>query len=269
MGALLQFFSDSPLLRRIGIHILGETVQDIPLDQVTSLDSLVEMIYSCNQPSSILPFLRMPRLKKLLVSSSVGPGQAQRLDDILPHDGRALLVKTTGISYYSDPISCLVAVTFSGSEVEAAFNAFYATAEATVGGLVNWFSNQTAIPVGQIEELKIRGSLSVAGFYIDPFVLENLKILRIAPWDGELAEEVLRPFHPTPQTEVPCRSLREIEYTYWGTGGQFPTLLISLAKERKQAGYQLGFFRLIITHESDPNLAEELKEHVLEVQTEA
>ena len=269
MSALLQFFSDSTLLQKVRINIFGEMVQDISLDQITSLESLVEMNYSCNQASSILPFLRLPRLKKLWVSSLAGSGQVQRLDDILPHDGRALLAQTTRISYYSDFVSCLVTVTFSGNEVEVSFNGFYATVETTVGGFVNWFSNQSVIPFGQIEELKIGGSPAAAGFHINAFALENLKVLRVELWVGELAEEVLRPFRPVPQTGVPCQSLREIEYTYWGTDGSLPTSLISLAKERRQAGYQLGLFRLVVIQESDRDLAEELREDVLEVQTRA
>ena len=268
MSALLQFFSDSPLLQRIRIRILSETVHDVPPDQVISLDSLVEMGYSCNQPNSILPFLRLPRLRQLWVTSSVRLGQTQRLDDVLPRDGRALLAQTTRISYYSDPVLCSITVTFSGNGVEAAFKAFYAPGETTVSGLVNWFSNQMAVPFGQIEELEIGGSPSVAGFHIDAFALENLKILRIAVWYGDFAVEVLRSFHPVPQTGVPCQSLREIEYTYWGTDKQFPTTFIGLAKERKRAGYQLELVRLVVTQESDRDLAEELREHVLEVQAE-
>ena len=267
MGALLQFFSHSPLLRRICINISVEMVQDISLDQITSLDSLVEMNYSCNWSGSILPFLRLPRLEKLSVFSSVGPGQVQRLDDILPHDGLALLAQTTRMSYYSDLLS--VTVTFSGNGVKVLFNAFYVTAETAVGGFINWFSNHMAIPLGQVEELKIWGSATVPGFHIDAFALDNLKILRISLWDGEFGEVVLRSFHPVSQTGVPCQSLREIEYTYWGTDGPFPMSLARLVKERKQAGYQLGIFRLLVTRESDRDLAEELREHVSEVQARA
>ena len=267
MGALLQFFSDSPLLQRIHINILCGALQDIPLDQVTSLDSLVEMNYSCNQASSLLPFLRLPRLKKLWVSSSVRPGQVQRLVDILPCGGRALLARTTKISYHSDRHAHSVRVGLFGNGVDILFHAFCDMADSTTDWFVDWFSNQTAIPFGQIEELQIGGSLLVAGFHIDVFALENLKILQVALWDGEFVEEVLRPFHPVPQKGVPCQSLREIEYTYWGTNGPFPTSLISLAEERKRAGYQLGLFCLVFVQESDRDLAEELREHVLEVQT--
>ena len=271
MGALLQFFSDSPLLQKIRINAHVEMVQDISLDQITSLDSLVEIDYTSNQANSILPFLRMPHLKNLLVSSSVGPGQVQGPDDILPHDGRALLAQTTRMSHHSESDACLVRATFSGNEVEASFSVYYTTDEDAIGGFANWFSNQTAIPLGQIEELEIGDSPGVAGFHMDAFALENLKILRVGVWNGEFVEEILRPFHPAPQMGVPCQSLREVEYTNcWSNDGPFPASVISLAKERKQAGYQLRVFRLVVTPESYRNdLAEELREHVLEVQARA
>jgi hypothetical protein len=269
MGALLQFFSNSPLLQRIRIHIHGETLQDIPPGQVTSLDSLVEMNYSWGQPNSILPFLRLPRLKQLRVSSSAGVGEVQRLDDILPHGGRALLAQATRLSHYTDLRSCLVTLTLSGNGVEGSFTAFYTTGGTAVGGFVDWFSSQAAIPFGQIEELIIGGSPVMAGFGIDAFALENLKILRVTLWDGESAEAVLRPFHPVPQMGVPCQSLREMEYTHWDTGGPFPTSLISLVEERKQAGCQLELFRLGLTRESDRDLARGLRKHVLQLQVRA
>ena len=266
MGALLQFFSNSPLLQRIHINIRGGTMQDIPLDQVISLDSLVEMDYVCDRANSILPFLKLPCLKKLWVSSSVGPGQVQKLADILPCGGHALLARTTKISYRSDRQSPTVRVDLFGDGVDVSFNAHCDMANGTSDEFVDWFSNQTAIPFGQMEELEIGGYPFATGPHIDAFALENLRVLRVAIWDGEFVEEVFRPFHPVPQAGVPCQSLREIEYTYWGINGPFSASLISLAEERKRAGYQLGLFRLVVAQESDRDLAEELREHVLEVQ---
>ena len=261
MGTLLQFFSDSPLLQRIRISISTETVQDISPDRVISLNSLVEMdYYSYYQAGSILPFLRLPRLKMLCATSSAGPGQVQRLADILPHDGHALLAQMVRVLYRYNPDLEIVSVDLSGNEVEASFHAIY------TDGIVDWFSDQTAIPFGRIEELVIEGSSSAAGFPIDVFALKNLKILQVAPWDGQFAEEVLRPFHPVPEMEVPCQSLREIEYSYRGDDGPLPTSLISLVKKRKQAGYQLDLVCLAVVRESDLDLVEELREDVLEVQ---
>ena len=267
MGVLLQFFSDSPLLQRIHIKILVDTVQDISPDhQVTSLDSLVEMNYSCKQASSILPFLRLPRLKKLFVSCSVGLGQVQKLADILPCDGHALLAQTPRIWYNSDPHPRPIVLTLCGDGVRVTFHAFRTTAETPVGGFVDWFSNQSAIQFSRVGELMIWDSPAVAGFHINVFALENLKILRTGRCDGQLAEEFLRPFRPVPGMGVPCRSLREIGYTYQRTDGPLPTSLISLSKERKRAGYELEHFLFAVAHESDRDLVEELREHVPEVQ---
>ena len=98
--------------------------------------------------------------------------------------------------------------------------------------------------------------------------MENLRVLRIAPWAGGLIEGFLRSLLPNPGGEVPCRSLQEIEieYTHWESKGQLQTLFISLVRERKRAGHQLRFLRLVIAHESDRDLVEELKEDVGEVQ---
>ena len=42
-------------------------------------------------------------------------------------------------------------------------------------------------------------------------------------------------------------------------------MLISLVRERKRAGHQLRLVCLVVTHDSDQDLVEELREHVEEV----
>ena len=75
--------SSCPSLR--GAHIVSwEVPQDIALDQVISLDSLVELSYTCRPVGRILPCLTLPRLKRLRVSTSFEPGQEQKLTDVLP-----------------------------------------------------------------------------------------------------------------------------------------------------------------------------------------
>ena len=264
MGALLRFLSAPPLLHRIRISIFNQTIQDISPYQVTPLDSLVEMNYSCNPTNSILPFPRLPCLKKLRVTSTVGPGQMQKLVDVLPCRGRTLLARTTRISCYSDrhtPVS----VDLFGNGADISFNALCNTANPAAARLVDWFSDQTIIPFGQVEELRA-GRFPAPGFPIDAFALENIRILRVASLrDEQSAEVFLRLFHPEPCAGVPCRSLREIECTCWGTGGPLPRPFISLVRERKRAGYQLEFFCLSVAQESDRDLLGELREHVGEV----
>ena len=92
----------------------------------------------------------------------------------------------------------------------------------------------------------------------------------MALFNEEPTEGLLRAFHPGPGTaEVPCRPLQEIEvyHIYWQSRGPLPRLLLSLARERKQAGCQLRLVSLVIGRGgSHQGLLEELKEHVGEVQ---
>jgi len=268
MNALFQFLSDSPLLQKIHITTGGQTIQDTSLDQVTSLDSLVELEYGCNLAARVLPFLKLPRLRSLEVSS-LGPRQAQKLVDILPHDGRALLARATGMVYYSD--ESLLRVDLFGNGIDVSLSVTGDPISVTV----DWFSDQACIPFGQIEELTIEASPVSMIFPTGVFVLENLRVLRANIWDGEFAGELFHLFHPDPDAGVPCRSLREIKCA--GQDFQDPRTpavrsliqpLTHLAKKRKQAGYQLRAVSLMIEDGFDQGSVEELKEHVGEVRIE-
>jgi hypothetical protein len=244
LGALLQFFSGSPLLHRICIRISSQTIQDISPNQTTSLDSLVEMDYSCKPTNSILPFLRLPRLKRLRVASTVRPGQTQKLADMLPCGSHALLARTIMISLHSDRCAYSDRIDLFGDGIDASFSAFCNTVHVPTDRLVDWFSDQTAIPFGQVQELRIGGS-PVPGFPIDVFALENLRILRVALQDAQFAEEFLRLFHPEPCAGVPCRSLREIEYAYRGTEGSLPRSLTKSGQGEGAGWLSAGAFLLV------------------------
>lgn len=268
MDALFRFLSNSPLLQKIHITAGGQTMQDTFLDQVTLLESLVELEYGCNLAARVLPFLELPRLQRLEVFSP-GPRQAQKLADTLPHNGRALLARATGMVYYSD--ESLLRIDLYGNGIDVSLSVTGNPVPVTV----DWFSDQACIPFGQIEELTIEASPVSAVFPIGVFVLENLRVLRANLWDAEFAEELFRLFHPDPEAGVPCQSLQEIK-----CGGQDfqdprtpvarPLIrpLIHLAKKRKQAGYQLRAVSLMIEDRFDQGSVEELKEHVGEVRIE-
>ena len=258
MGELFRLFSGCPLLQKIGINIRGQIVQDITPGQVISLESLVELDYTCNFVDLILPFLRLPRLKKLWVTS-LGPGQVQKLADILPHDGHVLLAGATKIFYHFDPYARSLRVDLSENGVDVSLNAFCATT-------VDWLSDQALIPLEQIEDLKVGGSPSAVGPPISVFALENLRVLRVTPWNPQFTEEFFRLLHPGPGTGVPCPSLREIEYTCYGPQEPLPRSLTGLFRERKRAGHQLRLFCLLVRYGSGQDLVEELREDVGEVQ---
>ena len=254
VGALFHFFSGCPWLQKIYINS-KETPQDVTLDQVISLESLVELDYACNLVGRIIPYLRLPRLKRLHVSSSFGSGQAQKLADFLPHGGHVLLAEATKMLYYSDEQS--QEVRFYGDETLLSYTAFRTTADRSP---IDWFFDETCIPFGRIEKLIVGGSVTVDS-PINILDFKNLRIFQMIQWNTSFAEGLLRSLHPHPGGEIPCQSLREIQYTYRGSLRP----LVNLVKERKRAGHQLRLVSLSIIHGSEEDLVEELKEHVYEV----
>ena len=269
VGALFQFLSESPLLQKIGVDVHERIVQDVSLDKVISLESLVELDCRCNCAGQLLPFLRLPRLKRLRVTST-GSRQIQTLADVLPYGGRALLAGVTKFFHYFDKYEPSHKVELSNNEVGVSFYTFHTRINTT---LIDWSPDQTCIPFGQIEDLKFEGcSPTPTDLPINVFALENLRVLRMALWGEETTEELLRLLHPGPGVaEVPCRFLQEIEYRVWKYQGLSPPgLFVSLVRERKHAGYQLGLASLVIGRDASYlDLLEELKEHVGEVRTRA
>ena len=278
VGALFQFLSESPLLQKIGVDVQDRSLEDVSLDKVISLESLVELDCGCDCAGQIIPFLRLPRLKRLQVTSRE-PRRAtfreeklaQTLADVLPYSGRPLLAGATKIFYHSLPDAHCHRVKLSGNGVDVSFRAFGVTGNATI---IDWSLDRTCIPLGQIEDLELAGGYSTpAAFPANVFALENLRVLRVVPWDEEFAKGFLCSLHPDPEAaEVPCRFLQEIKYTYWESQGSFPRLLVSLVRERKRAGYQLGLVSLVVRDDDDEShqdFLEELKEHVGEVRVRA
>jgi len=267
VGAPFQFLSESPLLQKISVDVHDRIVQDVSLDKVISLESLVDLDCGCNCAGQLLPFLRLPRLKRLRVTSTRSR-QTQTLADFLPYGGRALLAGVTKIFHYLDKYGHSHRVELSGNEFDVSFCAFHIRTNTT---LIDWSPDQTFVPFGQIEDLKLEGSAPTpTGLPIDVFALENLRVLRMALWSEETTEELLRSLHPGPGVaEVPCRFLQEIEYSFWKYQGLgLPGLFVSLVRERKHAGYQMRLVSLVIRRDAfHQDLLEKLKEHVGEVRT--
>ena len=170
MSALFRFFSDAPLLRKICISGPGQIIQDISLDQVISLESLEEFECAYSSGNRILPYLKLPSLKQLRMSSSLGLGEVQKLVDVLPCDGHALLARTTEMSYCFDGRSLRVDLSGNGVDVSL----------SVIGNRpsVDWFSDQTFIPFGRIEVLRIHDYSNDADFPVNVVAFENLGVLR-------------------------------------------------------------------------------------------
>jgi len=262
MSALFRFLSDSPLLEKLCIRIPNQTTQDIPMGQVISLESLVELEYTYNLGDRVLPYLKLPRLKHLQVAPSLGSVEVQKLADILPYDVRVLLAGATTMSYNTDAHS--ITVSLLGNGVSVTIVTPCTTGDPPVG----WFFDQTCIPFDKIEDLEVNGCLTIGPFPLCVFALENLRVLHVCQSDAHFVDVILRSLHPDPAVGVPCRSLREIECIYLGSEEPFPRSLISLARERKRAGCQLGFVRLGNVQEFYQGFMEELREYVEKVQAE-
>ena len=188
-----------------------------------------------------------------------------KLADILPYGGHALLAGATKMWYHSDRRA--LKIDLSGNGVDVSFSMFHTTADPTT---VDWLFDPIWIPFGQIEDLKVEVYPAAAGFPISVLALENLRILRVTLHDTRFTEGFLRMFHPDPGTGVPCQSLREIEYTSWGSPESRIRPLITLVMERKRVGYQLRLVHLVsFGHNSDQDSVEEMRGHVGEVRVRA
>ena len=261
MSTLFRFFSDSPLLQRIRIEIAGQTAQDTLLDRVISLESLEELEYTCRSGDRILiPYLKLPRLKKFQLSSSIRPGEVQKLADILPYDGRVLLAGTIKMTYH--PNSSWPRVDLSGNGLRVSVTTYCPMEYPSF----DWFSDQSCIPFDQIEDLEVDGYSLDVNLHINVFAFKNLRALQIFRCDGEFGERFLRLLHPDPVAGVPCQSLRRIECARWTFPESYLRSLTKLVRKRKQAGYQLELLFLTTVEESDQDLVKGLREHVGEVQ---
>ena len=256
VGALFQFLSGCPSLQKICIDS-KEMPEEITLGQVISLESLVDLSYTCSSVGQILPYLRLPRLERLRVSSSFGSGQEQRLADLLPHGGHVLLAGATKMSYYSYKSSQELRLRGKGTDLS--FVTSHPVADRTP---VYRFFDEAYIPFGQIEDLTVGGSFT-ADFPINILAFKNLRVLRIVPQGVGFAEWLLPSLYPHPGTEIPCRSLQEIQYGHL----ESTSPLMDLVRERKRAGHPLGLVGLLTLtgHGPGQDLVEELKEHVEEV----
>ena len=256
--SLFQFLSTCPLLQDIEVYVPDETFQEVALDRVTSLESLVELEYRGYAAGRVLPHLKLPRLRKLDVSSTLPMGQVHKLADALPHGGRVLLGGATKMRYSSE--SCMQRIDFFGEGT----NVSIAIGSVGDSAPVDWFADESRAPFGQIEDLEVGGLYVPPTFSFDPF--KNLTIFRLTSWDTQCIEGFLRFLYPTPGIGIPCPSLREILCSSWVPQEQIMGSIISLVRERDQAGYRLELVCVFGMPKLNNDLEEELRRHVGELQ---
>lgn len=252
ISLLFRLCSNCPRLRKINISC--PMFQDVSPEQVTLLESVVELDYTCHTVVRVLPCLKLPRLKRLRVSSPLQQGLVYKLVDLLPHGGLSLLSGATAMLYFSDQSSHTIKL--SGRGVNVSLTGFGAAP-------LHWFSDETRIPFGQIEDLKLEGSYVPTNFPINLF--KNVKKFWVSPWSERYVGGFLQLLYPHPETGIPCPSLREIEYSFWSPPGPYTRPLISLVRERERVGHRLELVSISAIGRLDQELEEGLKEHVGEL----
>lgn len=256
MNSLFRLYSSYPLLQEIYIKISCEIIEDICSGQVTSLNSLVKLEYACVTAIRFLPFLRLPRLEQLSVSTPWEKEKVDSMADILPYNGRVLLSGSTAYSYSHREGSQIVKV--SGKGVIASFSLPRKVDFPTPPGL---FLDRTYIPLGQIEDLRFEGDFIPENYPTNLF--ENVTKLKVIPWGESFSRKVFQPLYPDREKGIPCPSLREIEYNFSADGGI--RSLLNLADQRKRANRQLKLVCVLGSRALDPDIEQILRWNVGEL----
>ena len=258
-SSLLRFLSCCPRLQEIIVNTWNEILQDATSDQVILLESLVKCDYSCrNSAGKVLPYLKLPRLDRLKTFTFLGEGQDHIMADILPRGGQGLLARVTDMSYTFNGFSQGIFLSGKGTSVSIT-----AQCDETNHVRVDWFSNETRIPFGRIEELDVEGNYPAAGFSLEPF--KGLTMLRATFRNVGFIDEILQLLLPDGSARVPCPSLRGIQCTSWGNPGPLTRSLINAVKERGRAGQRLELVHILATDNLSQDLEQEMREHVGEL----
>lgn len=258
-SSLLQFLSVCPRLQKITIDISCEILQDATSAQIISLESLMEFCYTCGDVNRFLPFLKLPRLKCLRASIYSEGGQGVKLADLLPYGGRALLAGATSMSCSSD--KCHETVDFPGMEIGITITSMRLREGSH---RIDWFSESSCIPLGEIEDLRVGGVRLVTDFSFNLF--KGLTTLWLTTRYAQITEAVLGLLHQDQGVEIPCPSLREIKYEARGDPGPPIGPLLRVVRGRQRAGYQLELLRVVTLWRPSQDNLEELKGHVGELQ---
>jgi hypothetical protein len=128
---------------------------------------------------------------------------------------------------------------------------------------IDWFSDGTCIPLGQIEDLEVKGCHILNHPPINLF--NTLTTLRVTLWTELCIERHLELLYPHPEAGIPCPSLREIDCTFWRPPEPFVRPLLGIAMERWRVGHQLELVCISTREELDRSLEDELREQVKEL----
>ena len=257
--SLFQFLSTCPLLQEISISVPSETFHDVAPNQVTPLESLVRLKYNGYAAGLVLPHLRLPRLRRLGVASILSMDQIHKLADVLPHDGHALLAGATKMHYSLE--TSTQRINFFGEGTDVSITAI-CSAEGSAP--VDWFTDESCIQFGQIEDLEVGGLYVPPIFSFDPF--EQLTTFRLTSWDIQCIEGFLRLLYPDPGRGIPCPSLREIRCSSWISATRTAESIVGLVRERDLAGHRLELVCVFGTPKLDDDLEKGLRRHVGELQ---
>ena len=173
-------------------------IEDLVPNSIICLESLEELQIEWVLGARIVPWLRLPRLKKLRVGSP-----RTRMVDLLPADAHLLLSKTTRLMYSCPKVDSRKAV-FGGGGV---------TIEVQGHGInpINWLSDISPAWFGQIKDLVFSGFSDVMATYgiVELPVAEfgDLEVLQLDKCATRFVDLISRALDGE---VIPCPSLREI-----------------------------------------------------------
>ena len=260
IGPLLGLCSNCPRLRKAYVKVRSEMLRD-GADQVTSLESLEEFDCACSTAYRVLPYLKLPLIKRLRVTSALQEGRTHTLADLLPCGGRTLLALATRMIYFSDQNSQNIDLSGEGIDLSLAWNHVGLRAKS-----IDWFFGETRVPFEQIEELEVQGYCTVPDFPIHLF--ENLTTFHLSLRDVQFTWGFFQALIPGGRTEIPCPSLRKVEITYSEAPGPYAAPLVFMVRKRGLLGHRLELLRIFTAHGLGQGREEELREHVGELQVE-
>ena len=252
----LQFCDNCPRLQKMHLRFACEMAHDVESGQITLMESLEEFDFTSTVACRLLPYMDLPSLKRLQISSRLQAGRVDGQADFLPHNAPVLLAGSTIMVYRADHVE---------EAVELSGNGILVSIIATFHGsttIIPWLSNGKSIPFEQIQYLKIEGSSTYPDFPIN--LLRNVTTIQLAPRDRRLVDFLVA-WRPQPGGETPLPSLRRVDCKFAGLPGLYVKLLTSLAMERKRVGHPIQLVRMVISVALDRDVRE-LKKHVGELQ---
>lgn len=261
ISSFSRFLSSCPKLQKLNIDISDALFHDATFGHALSLESLEELHYKCSACDQLLPLLDLPRLKLLRGSllqnafHTSQPGSVCELANHLPYNGQELVAGATQMFYISN--ECSQMLKLSGEDVDMSI-----TASRPAHSPINWFSDETYIPFGQITDLKVEIHAITEDLSFGRF--KNLTRFQMISSTG-CTDRILRLLYPDPGAGIPCPSLQKIRCASRQPWAPLVKSLIGLAKKREQVGCRLGLVCVAVAEKVGQNFEGELRRHVGEL----